>query len=269
MKRTPLHELHCRLGAKMTSFAGWELPLQYRGILEEHLHTRSRASLFDVSHMGQVQVQGAGSGAALETLLPRTCRGVRQARHAIPSSLARWRHCGRPAAAVYRRGQLLLVVNAVQLDADLALLKAALPAGVQVQCLAGEAMLALQGPEAAAVMERCCPGSSALCFMEVKSLEIAGLACLVSRSGYTGEDGFEISLSSQRAVAAAEALLAAPGIAPAGLAHGILCALKQGCACMAGTSMSAPLRWRQPWNGAFPRYGVPGESVQAAFPERR
>ncbi|RWR46138.1 glycine cleavage system aminomethyltransferase GcvT [Sinirhodobacter ferrireducens] len=214
LKRTPLFDLHLELGAKMVPFAGWEMPVQYpMGVLKEHLHTRAAAGLFDVSHMGQV-ILPAGAVAALEALVPVDVAGL---------GLNRQRYAMFTDAAggilddlmVANRGDhLFLVVNAACAEADSAHLRAHVP-GVEV--IADRALLALQGPAAETALARLVPGVAAMRFMEVATLVWEGAELWISRSGYTGEDGFEISLPEGRAEGFARALLAMAEVAPIGL----------------------------------------------------
>lgn len=214
LKRTPLFDLHLELGAKMVPFAGWEMPVQYpMGVLKEHLHTRAAAGLFDVSHMGQV-ILPAGAVAALEALVPVDVAGL---------GLNRQRYAMFTDAAggilddlmVANRGDhLFLVVNAACAEADIAHLRAHVP-GVTV--IADRALLALQGPAAETALARLVPGVAAMRFMEVATLVWEGAELWISRSGYTGEDGFEISLPEGRAADFARALLAMAEVAPIGL----------------------------------------------------
>ncbi len=269
--QTPLYELHRRLGARMASFAGWELPLQYRGIREEHLHTRSQATLFDVSHMGQIRVQGAGASRLLESFLPANLQ--ESAPGAVRYTFFTSEEGGMLddlLALCLQEDSWLLVVNAAQTDIDIAFLRAELPAGIKLSHAADEALLALQGPGAAQVMQTLCPGSEELHFMQAGNFEISGFPCLVSRSGYTGEDGFEISLSQSHAIPVAEALLAAPGVLPAGLGARDSLRLEAGL-CLYGrdisestTPVEAALEWSIPPSrrpGGERAGGFPGETV--------
>jgi len=218
MKHTPLHALHLELGARMVPFAGYDMPVQYpAGIMREHLHTRESAGLFDVSHMGQVLVRGAAATAALERLVPADLVALAPGRQVYSLFtndeggvlddliIARWSD-----------DAFFVVVNAGCKEHDLAHLRAGLP-GVAVEELADHALLALQGPRAAAVMTRFVPALDALVFMSGMHCEIDGVACFVTRSGYTGEDGFEISVPAAACEALARRLLACPEVMPVGL----------------------------------------------------
>ncbi|MBU6499636.1 MAG: glycine cleavage system aminomethyltransferase GcvT [Rhodospirillales bacterium] len=216
---TPLDALHRELGARMVPFAGYAMPVQYpAGIMAEHLHCRAQAALFDVSHMGQASLHGAGAAAALEALVPGDIAGLKPGRQ-------RYTLLTMPGGGILddlmvaNAGgeQLFLVVNASRKAVDLAHIAAHLPAPVRLEAHDERALLALQGPAAAAVLARLAPDSAAFPFMGFGPLAIAGIACLASRSGYTGEDGFEISVPAAQAEALARALLAAPEVQPAGL----------------------------------------------------
>ena len=229
LKTTPLHALHRDLGAKMVPFAGYEMPVHYPGgILAEHRQCRESAALFDVSHMGQVRLAGADAAAALETLVPCDIVGLvpGQQRYALFTNAAggilddlmvsRWLHEG--------VDDLLLVVNAACKDADIAHLTTHLGHRCLVQPLPERALLALQGPKAVTALARLNPAVAALTFMTSGQFSLAahevglrGAECFVTRSGYTGEDGFEISVPAESAEALARALLAQPEVKPAGL----------------------------------------------------
>jgi aminomethyltransferase len=217
LKRTPLFDLHRELGARLVPFAGWEMPVQYpAGILAEHLHCRASAALFDVSHMGQVRLDGAGAAVALERLVPADLVNL------VPGR-ARYTQFTNDAGGILddliasnAGDHLFLVVNAGGREAGLAHLRANLPeAGVAE--LADRALLALQGPAAATVLARLAPPCAELPFMGTAAMDVGGLACRVSRLGYTGEDGFEISVAAADAERLARALLAAEEVRPAGL----------------------------------------------------
>ncbi|MGH7064459.1 MAG: glycine cleavage system aminomethyltransferase GcvT [Stellaceae bacterium] len=217
-KRTPLHSLHVRLGARMVPFAGYEMPVQYpAGILAEHLHTRAEASLFDVSHMGQLRLGGPDPAAALETLVPGDIRTLAPNRMRYTLLLDGEGGILDDLMATRLGAGLLLVVNAARKDADFAHLRARLGGDATVERLDDRALLALQGPVAAAVLGRLDADIPLLPFMAAAETTLDGRHCLVARSGYTGEDGFEISLAAAEAPALAERLLAEPEVMPAGL----------------------------------------------------
>ena len=212
---TPLAGLHRALGGRMVGFAGYAMPVQYApGIMAEHLHTRAAAGLFDVSHMGQAELLGEGAAAALERVTPADVQGLKPGRQRYGLLLAEDGGILDDFMVANLGDRLFLVVNASRKAADFALIEAALPPGVRLNRLPDRALLALQGPGAAAVM----PGAlTALSFMGVGRAEIAGTPVLASRSGYTGEDGWEISIPAEAAEAVARHLLAQPGVLPAGL----------------------------------------------------
>ena len=223
---TPLHALHVELGARMGPFAGYDMPIQFAsGILAEHLHTRARAGLFDVSHMGQAELVGpdhATVAAALERLCPADILGLAPGRQRYSQLLNAEGGIvddlmvSRPPGA---DGKLTLVVNASRKAVDFAIFEADLPRSVQLNRLDRLALVALQGPAAVAVLERLEPSSSlaTMSFMSAQSVRFGRLIAFVSRSGYTGEDGFEISLAAEAAEAFARRLLADPDVAPIGL----------------------------------------------------
>lgn len=218
LKRTPLHPLHEALGARFVPFAGWEMPVQYTsGILAEHLHTRAAAGLFDVSHMGQVRLAGGEAAAAFERLVPGDIQGLAPLRSRYTLLLNDKGGILDDLIATRRADGLFLVVNAARRDADFAHLRERLAGLAPIEPLDERALLALQGPAAAAVLARFVPGIAALPFMAAAEATIAGGSALVTRSGYTGEDGFEISLPASAATGFAERLLAEPEVKPAGL----------------------------------------------------
>ena len=218
LARTPPHDLHVELGARMVPFAGHEMPVQYPdGVMAEHRHCREAAALFDVSHMGQARLTGEGRAAALEALTPASVAGL---------ATGRQRYALLTDAAggilddfmVADQGEaLFLVVNAANRAADIAHIRAHLPEGVALEVLEDRALLALQGPEAEAALAPIAPGAGDMRFMDAIAAESGFGTLWISRSGYTGEDGFEISVPAAKAEALARALLAAPGVRPAGL----------------------------------------------------
>ena len=224
--RTPLYPLHVELGARFTPFAGYEMPVQYRsGILAEHLHTRSLAGLFDVSHMGQAFLDGPDhetTARALENLTPADIVGLAPGRQRYTQLLnadggiVDDLMATRPPGA---NGCIALVVNAERKTADFAALRAALPTNVVLTVADDAALVALQGPAAASVLARLAPGAGVetMAFMSSRPLALDGFDVTVSRSGYTGEDGFEISLPAQDAEGFARRLLAESEVEPIGL----------------------------------------------------
>jgi aminomethyltransferase len=214
---TPLNALHRALGAKMVPFAGYDMPVQYpSGVLAEHNHTRTAAGLFDVSHMGQVRLDGAAAAAALETLVPADVVN-------LPVGKTRYTQFTDENGGILddlmvtnAGDHLFLVVNAACKVQDLAHMRAKLH-GVSVTEIADRALLALQGPKAVAVMTRLAPAAAAMRFMTFGTATIAGIAVWLTRSGYTGEDGFEISVPAADAERFAKLLLAQPEVKPIGL----------------------------------------------------
>ena len=222
LKTTPLNALHRKLGAKMVPFAGYDMPVQYpTGILKEHLHTRESAGLFDVSHMGQATLEGADPAAAFEALVPGDLIGLKpgQSRYTlllnqqggINDDLMATRSGDAPER------KLLLVVNAGTKDNDFAHIAENLRGKAKLTRRDERALLALQGPKAAAIFARLCPESAQLKFMQMVPMKAGGFDCVVSRSGYTGEDGFEISVDGDKAEAFAMLLLEQDGVLPIGL----------------------------------------------------
>jgi len=215
---TPLHGLHRELGARMVTFAGYDMPVQYTGgIIKEHLHTRSQAGLFDVSHMGQLVVSGPGATAALEALLPADLSAL-AINHQVYSLLTNEQGGVIDDLIITRWADdaFYLVVNAGCKVADIVYLREHL-ASQQVQVLEGQALLALQGPKAAKVLESVLDLSLDIVFMQSQKVDIDAVECVVSRCGYTGEDGFEISLPGYMAEAFARRLLAFDEVESVGL----------------------------------------------------
>jgi len=226
LRRTPLYDLHVSLGARMVPFAGYEMPVQYpSGIIAEHNWTRDQAGLFDVSHMGQAFVVGHSHDAtarALEKLVPGEVRGLALGR-------IRYTQLTNPDGGIIDDlmitrsnsptddGSLGLVVNASRKAVDYDWIRQHLVAGISLMPVENRALLALQGPKAADVMSRHCPKAVGLAFMSATSAEFDGIDCAVSRSGYTGEDGFEISVNARKATDIARTLLGDPEVKPIGL----------------------------------------------------
>jgi len=265
---TPLHSLHLELGAKMVPFAGYQMPVQYpAGIIQEHLHTRQRAGLFDVSHMGQLLVTGEAAAAGLESLLPIDLDPlpVNQQRYTLFTNdeggvLDDLMICRRSET------QFLLVVNAACKTDDLSYLQNYLSAENTVKMLEDRALLALQGPGSVAVMSELAPSLIALQFMQAAECEIAGVPCFVTRSGYTGEDGFEISLSVDCAETVARALLAFDSVMMIGLGARDSLRLEAGL-CLYGHELNeqiSPVEAGLSW--AIARSRRSGEKKAGGFP---
>ena len=221
--QTPLHALHLELGAKMVPFAGYEMPVQYGlGVLKEHQHTRAAAGLFDVSHMGQVVLRApsgnaADAAAALESLVPVNAVGLGENRQRYGFFTNDDGGILDDLMFANRGDHLFVVVNAACKDADIAHLRAALEPGATVKVLENRALIALQGPKAEAVLSALNPEAADMRFMDVATLALNGAECWVSRSGYTGEDGYEISVPNAAAEDLARALLAHEDVEPIGL----------------------------------------------------
>lgn len=211
---TPLAALHRALGARMVAFAGYAMPLHYpAGILTEHKHCRSAAALFDVSHMGQAELPLDAAGA-LERLTPADLLGLKPGRQRYALLTTESGGIFDDCVVAHLGDRLGLVVNASRKHADFARIEAA---GIEVAKLPDRALLALQGPGAWEALQAVADGLPALSFQGVATCRIAGIPATVARSGYTGEDGVEISLPADAAETVAKALLAQPGVAPAGL----------------------------------------------------
>ena len=216
--QTPLHALHLELGAKMVPFAGYDMPVSYPdGVLAEHRHCRSAAALFDVSHMGQVRLVGDEAARALESLVPVDVADLAPGRQRYAFFTNASGGILDDLMITRRADDLLLIVNAACKEADIRHLQTHIAHRCTVQPQPERALLALQGPQAAAALGRLSPELARLTFMTGTSARIAGVDCFATRSGYTGEDGYEISMPAEQAVAVARALLALPEVKPAGL----------------------------------------------------
>lgn len=197
---TPLHALHVEQGAKMVPFAGYEMPVQYPlGVKKEHLHTRDAAGLFDVSHMGQLRLRGAGAAKALESLVPVDIIDLKAGNQRYAFFTNEQGGILDDLMVANLDDHLFVVVNAACKEQDIAHLKANLPEGVELELIEDRALLALQGPKASQVLAKLQPEVADMLFMDVRKLEVAGVECIVSRSGYTGEDGYEISVPNDQA----------------------------------------------------------------------
>jgi aminomethyltransferase len=267
LRHTPLHELHLRLGARMVGFAGYDMPVQYpTGIIAEHLHTRAKAGLFDVSHMGQIRLRGVNAVQALEALVPGDLQALAPGR--MRYTLLLNERGGILDDLMVTRvpngsgDGLMLVVNAAGKEADLAHLRARLDKTASIDPRFDRGLLALQGPSAAAVLARFAAGIDRTAFMSATEVSLAGILCFVTRSGYTGEDGFEISMAAEDAIGLAERLLAEPEVAPIGLGARDTLRLEAGL-CLYGhdidettTPIEAGLAWtigkRRRVEGGFP-----------------
>ncbi|MCF3630035.1 glycine cleavage system aminomethyltransferase GcvT [Thalassospiraceae bacterium LMO-SO8] len=262
LKTTPLDALHREYGAKMVPFAGYSMPVQYKaGVLQEHLHTRSQAGLFDVSHMGQARLLGSKAAEAMETLVPGDIAGLGAGnmRYTLLTNDAGGilddlmvTHCG---------DSLYIVVNAACKDADFAHIQAKLP-DAKLEIIEDHALLALQGPKAAEVLARYAPAVRHMVFLTGQAVRINDVPCFITRSGYTGEDGYEISIPNKDADAFARLLLSEHEVMPIGLGARDSLRLEAGL-CLYGndidettTPIEAALNWtigkRRRAEGGFP-----------------
>ena len=271
LARTPLYDLHLELGGKMVPFAGYEMPVQYPlGVKKEHLQTRESTGLFDVSHMGQVLLKGAGAAAAMEALVPVDIID-------LPVGKQRYAMFTNPQGGIMDDlmisnlgDQLFVVVNAACKAQDIAHMRAHLGDGIEIEVLADRALLALQGPLAATALARIQPEVASMVFMDSRAIIIDGVDCLIGRAGYTGEDGFEISIPADKAEQIARLLLAQPEIEAIGLGARDSLRLESGL-CLYGhdidpttTPVEASLLWaispiRR--NGGAREGGFPGADI--------
>ncbi len=218
--RTPLYDLHLELGGKMVGFAGYDMPVQFAGIMSEHTHTRTKAGLFDVSHMGQVLLKGPSYqqiAEAFETLVPMDVLDLEEGRQRYGLFTNAQGGIEDDLMFANRGDHLFLVVNAACKAADIAHMKATLDPSISVEPVTDRALLALQGPAAEAVLSDLVPQVAEMRFMDVGVFDWSGYDLWVSRSGYTGEDGYEISVPAAQAEALARALLAHEDVDPIGL----------------------------------------------------
>ena len=281
LKRTPLYDLHVSLGGKMVPFAGYDMPVQYpAGVLKEHLHTRASAGLFDVSHMGQLALRPKSgkvedAARALERLVPQDILAIAPGRQ-------RYAQFTNPDGGILDDlmvanfgDHLFLVVNAACKAEDEAHLRANLSDDCVIDSLADRALIALQGPKAESALAKLCAETPAMTFMDAGPHEVAGLACFVSRSGYTGEDGFEISVPAADAERLAKTLLDDPDVMPIGLGARDSLRLEAGL-CLYGhdidtatTPVEAALEWsvqKSRRSGGARAGGFPGaEKILAHF----
>ena len=288
LRRTPLFALHVELGARMVPFAGYEMPVQYQpGVLKEHLHTREAAGLFDVSHMGQIVLRAKSgdvrdAALALEALVPVDIVGLEPERVRYAFFTTAQGGILDDLTVANLGDRLLLVVNASRKADDEAHLRAALGGACEIDVL-DRALIALQGPQAEATLARVAPDCIAMRFMEARRLTLLGAECLVTRSGYTGEDGFEISIPADMAREIAEELLTHEKVAPIGLGARDSLRLEAGL-CLYGadidestTPIEAGLSWalqkvRRKGGaraGGFPGAEIILEQLASGAPRRR
>ncbi len=216
--KTPLNDLHLTLGARMVPFAGYSMPVQYpSGLMAEHLHTRSQAGLFDVSHMGQLTLSGPDAAAAFESLMPVDVMDLSVGKQRYGLLLNAQGGVLDDLMFVNRGDDLFVVVNGACKAADLAHIQTHIGQRCVVTPLPDRGLLALQGPQAVTALARLLPEVHQLVFMTGARFEWQGVELFITRSGYTGEDGFEISVPAEHATALAQALLAQPEVKPIGL----------------------------------------------------
>jgi aminomethyltransferase len=281
LKRTPLHNLHVSLGGKMVPFAGYEMPVQYGpGVLKEHLHTRSSAGLFDVSHMGQIALRAKSgriedAALALERLVPQDIVAVAPGRQRYAQFTNDDGGILDDLMVANFGDYLFLVVNAACKEADEAHLRDRLSDVCSIEPLRERALLALQGPKAESALAKLCTDAPAMRFMDAGPRKVAGFDCFVSRSGYTGEDGFEISVPAEHAEQLAKLLLVNADVLPIGLGARDSLRLEAGL-CLYGhdidtttTPVEAALEWsiqKSRRTGGTRAGGFPGaEKILAQF----
>ena len=271
---TPLHDLHVALGARMVPFAGYSMPVQYpSGLLAEHLHTRSAAGLFDVSHMGQLKLVGPDAAAAFESLVPMDVLGLGLNKQRYGLLLNEAGGIIDDLMFVNRGADIFIIVNGACKAADIAHIQEKIGKRCAVIAMPDSALLALQGPQAVLALERLLPGVAQLVFMTGQSFRRDGAELFVTRSGYTGEDGFEISVPAAQAPALAQALLAQPEVKPIGLGARNSLRLEAGL-CLYGndldpstTPVEASLNWaiqKVRRTGGARAAGFPGASTVLA-----
>lgn len=277
--KTPLYDLHVELGAKMVPFAGYAMPVQYSaGIMAEHKQTRASAALFDVSHMGVVRLKGNGVVEALEKLVPADLQALKVG--SIRYSFFTNEEGGILDDLMITKEEdgLYLVINAACKDADIAHLRANLPDSIELTVEENYALVALQGPKAAEVLSRFDPAAGDMKFMTAQHLDLQGAPAFVSRSGYTGEDGYEIYLAGDQAEAVIRALLAEEEIDFAGLGARDSLRMEAGL-CLYGndidtttTPIEAGLLWaiqkRRRTEGGFPGAAVIQKQIEEGASRR-
>ncbi|WP_428671743.1 glycine cleavage system aminomethyltransferase GcvT [Reyranella sp.] len=283
LKRTPLHSLHKELGARLVPFAGYEMPVQYpTGILVEHAQTRTAAGLFDVSHMGQIRLTGkAGQSAAkaLETLVPGDIAGLQPGQQRYTQFTNESGGILDDLMVTSTGDHLLVVVNAACKDDDLAHIQKHLSVSCEIEPMFSRGLLALQGPLASQALARLVPSVATMKFMTGAFITIDGAQCYVTRSGYTGGDGYEISTPADRADPIARLLLAQPEVKPIGLGARDSLRLEAGL-CLYGhdidtttTPIEAVLLWsigkERRVQGGFPGASVIQKQIAEGAPRKR
>ncbi len=283
LKRTPLYALHKELGARLVPFAGYEMPVQYpTGILAEHAQTRTAAGLFDVSHMGQIRLTakaGQDAAKAIETLVPGDIAGLEPGQQRYTQFTNATGGILDDLMVTSTGDHLLLVVNAACKDADLAHLEGHLAASCEVEPTFSRGLLALQGPLASQALARLAPSAAAMKFMTGSFALIDGARCYITRSGYTGGDGYEISTPADRTEAIARRLLAQPEVKPIGLGARDSLRLEAGL-CLYGhdidtttTPTEAGLLWsigkERRIHGGFPGADIIRRQIAEGAPRKR
>lgn len=274
--RTPLTPLNAALGGKMVDFAGYEMPVQFPdGVMKEHLHTRAKAGLFDVSHMGQVILRPKSgryedAALALERLVPVDVLGLKPGRQRYGLFTNAKGGILDDLMLANRGDHLFVVVNAACKAQDLAHMRAHLSEACDIEELTGRGLIALQGPAVEAALAKLAPEVADMAFMEVRDVTLAGTPCVVSRSGYSGEDGYEVSIPGGKAIHLAETLLQNPDVRPIGLGARDSLRLEAGL-CLYGndidtttTPVAAALEWaiqKVRRNGGARGGGFPGAEV--------
>ena len=269
--KTPLHALHTELGARMVPFAGYSMPVQYQGpgmgLMAEHLHTRQAAGLFDVSHMGQLRLVGPDAAAAFESLMPVDVID-------LPVGKQRYGLLLNDAGGIIddlmffrvAQSEIFVIVNGACKVGDIAHIQARIGQRCEVIPMPDQALLALQGPQAVTALARLIPSVTSLVFMTGQHFDWQGHALYITRSGYTGEDGFEISVPSNAAEALAQALLAQPEVAPIGLGARNSLRLEAGL-CLYGNDIdttTTPIEGALNW--AIQKVRRPGGEREGGFP---
>jgi aminomethyltransferase len=289
LKTTPLHALHASCGGKMVPFAGYDMPVQYAtGVLREHLHTRTHAGLFDVSHMGQIALRPksgkvADAALALERLVPQDILGVAAGRQRYAQFTNAAGGLLDDLMVANFGSHLFVVVNAACKAEDEAHLRANLSDVCLIEPLADRALIALQGPKASSALAKLCAEAPAMRFMDAGPLGVDGIDCFVSRSGYTGEDGFEISVPAQHAEALAKRLLESSDVLPIGLGARDSLRLEAGL-CLYGHDIdttTTPIEGALEWSiqksrrhggaraGGFPGADIILQQLENGAPRRR
>ena len=280
LKQTALDALHRELGAKMVPFAGYAMPVQYpEGIIAEHLHTRENACLFDVSHMGQARLNGAEAAAALETLVPGDIKNLGQGRTRYTVLTNDEGGIIDDLMVTNGGDHLFLVVNAACKEGDFAHIENRIGDRTELEILDDRALVAFQGPKAASQLSHFHAEAETMPFMSMAEMEIGGISCFVTRSGYTGEDGFEISAPAGNAEELVRLLLDRPEVLPAGLGARDTLRLEAGL-CLYGsdidagtTPVEAGLSWvvnkRRREEGGFPGAEIILGQLENGTPRKR